>query len=342
MRMVNSLCIRGERQASRIPRTGLWPHPSGTPGAVHSGKRTAGMWTSPCAGVSRTGQCPARGMGQHDRNRNFPSGPSQSLGADPGGVTRCSRFFFLVRARSSGAWAQMFSATTRASPDSPAISSDTTSPHAAATTRTTCSPVRSARSRASSPSTRCTPSSGNAWRACPPTATSGTVWEYNALLAAGVFDFETGLRIVQKRGELMAAASGGGMTAATNTPADRLLEVLGADGVEGVEVAAHNTDTQVVIAGGWCSPGRPRLPAGTRHPLRPTAGRGGLPLARHGISAHRVRGISPPIHLRGTLGDGDIQCECTTLRGEHDFGDAVPADRRTRSMGRKRPTPPRS
>lgn len=46
----------------------------------------------------------------------------------------------------------------------------------------------------------------------------------------------------------MAAASGGGMTAVMNTPADRLLEVLGADGVEGVEVAAHNTDTQVVIA----------------------------------------------------------------------------------------------
>ncbi|ROQ63366.1 malonyl CoA-acyl carrier protein transacylase [Streptomyces sp. 840.1] len=73
--------------------------------------------------------------------------------------------------------------------------------------------------------------------------------EYNALLAAGVFDFETGLRIVKKRGELMAAASGGGMTAVMNTPVERLLEVLGADGVEGVDVAAHNTDTQVVIAG---------------------------------------------------------------------------------------------
>ncbi|MGW5066118.1 ACP S-malonyltransferase [Streptomyces cyaneofuscatus] len=73
--------------------------------------------------------------------------------------------------------------------------------------------------------------------------------EYNALLAAGVFDFETGLRIVQKRGELMAAASGGGMTAVMNTPIEFLLDVLGADGVEGVDVAAHNTDSQVVIAG---------------------------------------------------------------------------------------------
>ena len=45
--------------------------------------------------------------------------------------------------------------------------------------------------------------------------------EYNALLAAGVFDFETGLRLVKKRGELMAAASGGGMTAVMDTPAPR-------------------------------------------------------------------------------------------------------------------------
>src|SRR5262245_41129871 len=35
--------------------------------------------------------------------------------------------------------------------------------------------------------------------------------EYNALLAAEVFDFETGLRLVQKRGELMAKVKGGGM-----------------------------------------------------------------------------------------------------------------------------------
>ncbi|MFE4009194.1 ACP S-malonyltransferase [Streptomyces sp. NPDC059112] len=74
--------------------------------------------------------------------------------------------------------------------------------------------------------------------------------EYNALLAAGVFDFETGLRIVKKRGELMAAASGGGMSAVMNTPAPRLLDVLREDGVEGVDVAAYNTDAQVVIAGG--------------------------------------------------------------------------------------------
>lgn len=73
--------------------------------------------------------------------------------------------------------------------------------------------------------------------------------EYNALLAAGVFDFETGLRLVKKRGELMAAASGGGMTAVMNTPASRLFDILGQDGIEGLDVAGYNTDAQLVIAG---------------------------------------------------------------------------------------------
>ncbi len=37
--------------------------------------------------------------------------------------------------------------------------------------------------------------------------------EYNALFASGVFDFMTGLSLVQKRGELMSQAQNGGMTA---------------------------------------------------------------------------------------------------------------------------------
>ncbi|MFJ2191964.1 ACP S-malonyltransferase [Kitasatospora sp. NPDC087861] len=73
--------------------------------------------------------------------------------------------------------------------------------------------------------------------------------EYNALLAAGVFDFETGLRLVAKRGELMAAASAGGMTAVMNTPADQLLKLMAEDGVDGVDIAGLNTGSQIVIAG---------------------------------------------------------------------------------------------
>jgi len=37
--------------------------------------------------------------------------------------------------------------------------------------------------------------------------------EYNALQAAGVFDFATGLRMVRRRGEVMGQVSGGGMAA---------------------------------------------------------------------------------------------------------------------------------
>lgn len=72
--------------------------------------------------------------------------------------------------------------------------------------------------------------------------------EYNALLAAGVFDFETGLRLVAKRGELMAAASEGGMAAVLDTPEERLLGILADHGVEGVDVAGLNTPSQIVIA----------------------------------------------------------------------------------------------
>ena len=73
--------------------------------------------------------------------------------------------------------------------------------------------------------------------------------EYNALLAAGVFSFETGLRLVQKRGELMGAASGGGMAAVLGIPASTVRAILDEHQLERVDVANFNTPTQTVIAG---------------------------------------------------------------------------------------------
>lgn len=73
--------------------------------------------------------------------------------------------------------------------------------------------------------------------------------EYNALLASGAFDFETGLRLVQKRGELMALASGGGMAAVLGLDATVLQLKLDEGGYHEIDVANFNTPTQIVISG---------------------------------------------------------------------------------------------
>ncbi|GAA1265017.1 ACP S-malonyltransferase [Sphaerisporangium rubeum] len=70
--------------------------------------------------------------------------------------------------------------------------------------------------------------------------------EYAALFAAGCFDFETGLRLVMRRGELMGEASGGTMSAVLGVPRERLEELLAGTGVD---VANDNSPEQVVVAG---------------------------------------------------------------------------------------------
>src|SRR5262245_12328816 len=55
--------------------------------------------------------------------------------------------------------------------------------------------------------------------------------EYNALLAAGVFDFLTGLRLVKKRGELMAQARNGGMGAVVGVSARTVASVVTENGL---------------------------------------------------------------------------------------------------------------
>ncbi|WP_044199636.1 ACP S-malonyltransferase [Dyadobacter tibetensis] len=73
--------------------------------------------------------------------------------------------------------------------------------------------------------------------------------EYNALLASGVFDFMTGLKLVKKRGELMAAASGGGMAAVLGVSREHLIQLLAAEGFMDVDIANLNTPTQTVLSG---------------------------------------------------------------------------------------------
>lgn len=73
--------------------------------------------------------------------------------------------------------------------------------------------------------------------------------EFNALLAAECFDFETGLRLVHKRGELMSQASGGAMAAILNASKQEIEAILLANGLRNVDLANYNTPSQIVISG---------------------------------------------------------------------------------------------
>jgi malonyl CoA-acyl carrier protein transacylase len=72
--------------------------------------------------------------------------------------------------------------------------------------------------------------------------------EFNALNAAGVFDFETGLRIVQKRGELMLSINGTGMAAILGSDYESLKAILDGNFPE-LDIANINTHSQIVISG---------------------------------------------------------------------------------------------
>jgi malonyl CoA-acyl carrier protein transacylase len=73
--------------------------------------------------------------------------------------------------------------------------------------------------------------------------------EYNALLAAGAFDFLTGLRLVKKRGELMAQATGGGMAAVAGLRAEQVARIRLEHGLFDLDVANFNAPTQTVLSG---------------------------------------------------------------------------------------------
>jgi [acyl-carrier-protein] S-malonyltransferase len=71
--------------------------------------------------------------------------------------------------------------------------------------------------------------------------------ELVALYAAGVFDVATGLRLMQTRSELMAAAGGGAMTAVMGFDRGELEALVAA--TEGVVIANDNSSAQVVLSG---------------------------------------------------------------------------------------------
>ncbi len=86
-------------------------------------------------------------------------------------------------------------------------------------------------------------------RKSPPDFFAGhSLGELNALMAAGVFDFETGLRIVQKRAELMSTATGGGMAAILDVDISRIKEIINEKKLD-IEIANYNAATQIVLSG---------------------------------------------------------------------------------------------
>ncbi len=77
--------------------------------------------------------------------------------------------------------------------------------------------------------------------------------EYSALVAAGVLDFSTALKLVRERGRLMKESgetTPGGMAAVIGLKPDVLEEVCRQAGDKGIVCAAnYNTPTQTVISG---------------------------------------------------------------------------------------------
>lgn len=73
--------------------------------------------------------------------------------------------------------------------------------------------------------------------------------EYNAILASGGFDFETGLKLVKKRGELMGLENGGAMAAVIGFTKNKLNEVLDKNDLNSIDIANLNSKLQNVISG---------------------------------------------------------------------------------------------
>ena len=81
----------------------------------------------------------------------------------------------------------------------------------------------------------------------PQVVAGHSLGEYVALYAAGVFDFESGLKLVKKRAELMDNAAGGKMAALMKFDRSELTTAL--SDTDSVVLANDNSEAQVVISG---------------------------------------------------------------------------------------------
>jgi malonyl CoA-acyl carrier protein transacylase len=73
--------------------------------------------------------------------------------------------------------------------------------------------------------------------------------EFNALLAAEAYGFETGLRLVRRRAELMSTAADGAMAAVLNLDVADIEQILARHGLDQIDIANLNAPSQTVISG---------------------------------------------------------------------------------------------
>ena len=84
----------------------------------------------------------------------------------------------------------------------------------------------------------------------PPQFVAGhSLGEYNALFAAGVFDFSTGLKLVKQRALLMARQRGGAMAAVIGLSLEKIREALASSRLASIDIANLNSPQQIVISG---------------------------------------------------------------------------------------------
>lgn len=82
----------------------------------------------------------------------------------------------------------------------------------------------------------------------PDFAIGHSLGEYNALFAAGAFDFETGLRLVQRRGQTMSRVTGGAMAVVIGLPVETISRLIDENGLA-IDLANLNAPLQTTLAG---------------------------------------------------------------------------------------------
>ena len=155
---------------------------------------------------------------------------------------------------------------------------------------------------------------GGAPEALRPQAVAGhSLGEYSALVASGALDFPTALRLVRRRGELMATAHEGAMAAVIGLDAEVLERIcaevsetlqLRAETASTVVIANYNAPGQLVISGGSLAIEHVTLLAKERGAKR------GLSLAANDQCRRRYGAGHRISTGKRSANPADRQCEC--------------------------------